>query len=139
MGAPSKSSSSRALINIDVPELQPAIDFYEAAVGMQLERVLDDDVAELTYGSSIIYLLCKADGSGATPGIATSAVLRVTGRPCTSTSSSTTSTKPWPARPPQAPSAKASVSIGGAPKCVTFSDPFGHGFCLIEFAGDRYE
>ena len=24
-------------------------------------------------------------------------------------------------------------------KCVTFSDPFGHGFCLIEFAGDTYE
>ena len=24
-------------------------------------------------------------------------------------------------------------------KCVTFSDPFGHGFCLIEFAGDGYE
>ena len=24
-------------------------------------------------------------------------------------------------------------------KCVTFSDPFGHGFCLIEFGGDSYE
>jgi predicted enzyme related to lactoylglutathione lyase len=24
-------------------------------------------------------------------------------------------------------------------RCVTFSDPFGHGFCLIEFAGDGYE
>ena len=23
-------------------------------------------------------------------------------------------------------------------KCITFSDPFGHGFCLIEFAGDTY-
>ena len=23
-------------------------------------------------------------------------------------------------------------------KCVTFSDPFGHGFCLIEFAGGSY-
>ena len=24
-------------------------------------------------------------------------------------------------------------------KCVSFSDPFGHGFCSIEFAGDGYE
>ena len=24
-------------------------------------------------------------------------------------------------------------------KCVTFSDPFGHGFCVIEFANDGYE
>jgi predicted enzyme related to lactoylglutathione lyase len=23
-------------------------------------------------------------------------------------------------------------------KCITFSDPFGHGFCLIEFAGETY-
>jgi hypothetical protein len=48
MGVPSKSRSSRALINIDVPELQPAIDFYAAAVGLRIERVLYDDVAELT-------------------------------------------------------------------------------------------
>ncbi len=23
-------------------------------------------------------------------------------------------------------------------KCITFSDPFGHGFCLIEFTGETY-
>ena len=23
-------------------------------------------------------------------------------------------------------------------RCMTFSDPFGHGFCLIEFAGETY-
>jgi predicted enzyme related to lactoylglutathione lyase len=23
-------------------------------------------------------------------------------------------------------------------KCITFSDPFGHGFCLIEFEGETY-
>jgi predicted enzyme related to lactoylglutathione lyase len=23
-------------------------------------------------------------------------------------------------------------------KCITFSDPFGHGFCLIEFADETY-
>ena len=23
-------------------------------------------------------------------------------------------------------------------KCITFSDPFGHGFCLIEFEGEGY-
>ena len=23
-------------------------------------------------------------------------------------------------------------------KCITFSDPFGHGFCLIEFAAETY-
>ena len=23
-------------------------------------------------------------------------------------------------------------------RCITFSDPFGHGFCLIEFDGETY-
>jgi hypothetical protein len=55
--------SAGVLVNIDVPELQPAIDFYEAAVGAHFERSLDDDVAELTYGSSVIYLLRKPSES----------------------------------------------------------------------------
>jgi catechol 2,3-dioxygenase-like lactoylglutathione lyase family enzyme len=49
----------RIVINIDVPELASAIDFYTAALGLQLSRVLDDDVAELAGASSTIYLLAK--------------------------------------------------------------------------------
>ena len=54
------------LVNIDVPELHAAIAFYEAAVGVKLKRLLDGDVAELEYGSSLLYLLCKPAKSQAT-------------------------------------------------------------------------
>lgn len=130
--------STRVIVNIDVPELQPAIDFYRAAVGAHLLRLLDDDVAELSYGSSLLYLLCKRDGSGATP---TGAARRFE--------------RHWtPVHVDfvvdDVDSAVARATAAGATreseridwrgsKCVTFSDPFGHGFCLIEFAADSYE
>lgn len=51
------------LINIDVPDLEPAIDYYSNAFGLKLNRMLDDDVAELTGASSTIYLLKKDEDS----------------------------------------------------------------------------
>ena len=139
MDVPSKSSSSRALINIDVPELQPAIDFYTAAVGVRLERVLDDDVAELTYGSSVIYLLCKPNGSGATP---KNSHVRGFGRHWTPVHVDfvVDDIDQAVARASAAGAKRESERIDWrGSKCVTFSDPFGHGFCLIEFARGSYE
>jgi predicted lactoylglutathione lyase len=40
--------STAIIINIDVPELAPAIRFYTAALGLTHCRTLDDDTAELT-------------------------------------------------------------------------------------------
>lgn len=54
----------KVLVNIDVPELAPAIEFYCAALGLQLNRIIDGDVAELTGGSCLIYLLEKPPDHG---------------------------------------------------------------------------
>jgi predicted enzyme related to lactoylglutathione lyase len=131
--------SARVLVNIDVPELQAAIDFYEAAVGARFKRVLDDDVAELAYGSSAIYLLRKPAESQPTP---------VGGQ-------ARAFTRHWTpvhvdfvvadldravARAVAAGAVRESDCIEWrGSRCVTLSDPFGHGFCLIEFAGTEYE
>jgi predicted enzyme related to lactoylglutathione lyase len=126
------------LVNIDVPELQPAIDFYEAAVGLRFSRFLDDDVAELVYGSSMLYLLRKPTASRATPvdggrdfarhwtPVHVDFVVADLDRAV--------------ARAREAGATRESDCIEWrGSKCVTFSDPFGHGFCLIELAGDGYE
>ena len=55
------------VVNIDVPELKPAIEFYVAAVDAKVARLLDDDVAELRYGSSTLCLLMKPSGSAPHP------------------------------------------------------------------------
>lgn len=129
----------RTLINIDVPELASAIEFYRAAFGLKLNRTMDDDVAELTGASSVIYLLLKPAGS--IPG-RTLSEPRQFSRHWTPVhldfvvEDLVTATR-------QALAAGANresdcVEWNGS-KCVTFSDPFGHGFCLIEFAGETYD
>jgi predicted enzyme related to lactoylglutathione lyase len=131
--------SARILVNVDVPELGPAVDFYQAAVGARFKRFLDDDVAELEYGSSIMYLLRKPQASRPTPA-------RVQSRDFA---------RHWTpvhvdfvvadldravARAAAAGATRESECIAWrGSRCVTFADPFGHGFCLIEFSGDGYE
>ena len=38
----------KTLINIDVPDLQAASTFYQAALGLTQNRMLDDDAVELS-------------------------------------------------------------------------------------------
>lgn len=53
----------RTIVNIDVPELRHAIEFYTAALDLKLSRIIDGDVAELTGASSMVYLLENAGGT----------------------------------------------------------------------------
>lgn len=126
------------VINIDVPELSSAIAFYCAALGLEHSRTLDDDVAELKGASSTIYLLQKPSGSNSSGAV--SAARRYS--------------RHW--TPVHIDfvvenievAAKRALGAGAiresecvewrGSKCITFSDPFGHGFCLIEFAGETY-
>jgi predicted enzyme related to lactoylglutathione lyase len=57
------------LINIDVPNLERAIRFYEAAVGLTLHRRLFADTVAEMHGAPIpIYLLQQAEGTAPFPG-----------------------------------------------------------------------
>lgn len=129
----------RVIVNIDVPELAPAVDFYCAALGLRLNRLIEDDVAELAGASCLIYLLRNAAGSS--PGSTVPAVRDYS--------------RHWTpmhidfvvddvheaarrARDAGATQESECVEWKGS-KCITFSDPFGHGFCVIEFAGETYD
>ncbi|MNZ59305.1 Glyoxalase-like domain protein [compost metagenome] len=128
----------RVIVNIDVPELAPAIDFYSAALGLQQSRILDDDVAELTGASSTIYLLRHSAGS----------------RPVHPLPLQRQYARHWtPVHldfvvDDLAEAARRALAAGASQesecvdwkgsKCITFADPFGHGFCLIEFAEETY-
>ena len=128
----------RVIVNIDVPNLAPAIDFYCNALGLKLNRIIDEDVAELIGASSVIYLLQNSAGSRPVSKLplvrdysrhwtpvhmdfvvddVTKAAQRVLGAGATQ--------------------ASECIEWKGS-KCITFSDPFGNGFCIIEFARDTY-
>lgn len=132
-------TAMRTIVNIDVPELAPAIRFYAAAFGLNLNRIIDDDVAELTGASSVIYLLQNPEDSGP---VGTLPVKRQYTRHWTPVHMDFVVANVIEA-------AKRAIAAGAiqesecivwrGSKCITFSDPFGHGFCLIEFEEDTYD
>ncbi|QEA39634.1 VOC family protein [Pistricoccus aurantiacus] len=128
----------RILVNIDVPDLAPAIAFYTAALGLTHSRTLDEDVAELTGASSVIYLLKTPSGSKAA---STLSERRTYSRHWTPVHLDfvVEDTEEATERALGAGANRESeYTEWRGSKCVTFSDPFGHGFCLIEFAEETY-
>lgn len=129
----------RILVNIDVPALAPAIAFYTVALDLKLTRILDDDVAELSGAASPIYLLAHADGS----------------EPADSVREPRRYARHWtPVHmdfvvDDLEDAASRAIAAGArqeseciewrGSRCITFSDPFGHGFCLIAFAATTYD
>lgn len=129
-----------ALINIDVPDLQAAIRFYQHGLGLQLGRMLfSGTVAEMTGASSPIYLLLKAPGS----------------RPPAQASGTRDYGRHWTpvhvdlvvddlaAAVARAQAAGATLEAGPNSfawgRLAAFSDPFGHGFCLLQWSGAGYD
>lgn len=127
------------IINIDVPELAAAVRFYTAALGLTHARTLDDDVAELTGAAATIYLLCKPAGSVA---VRTPAITRDFARHWTPVHFDLV-VDDVDAAAARALAAGARQETGHVDwrgsRCVSFSDPFGHGFCLIAFARGTYD
>lgn len=128
----------KLLVNIDVPDLDKGVVFYEAALGLTHTRTIDDDVAELAGASCMVYLLEKAAGSPTSPSAAST---RQYARHWTPVHIDFVVDR--------IEEAVERALLAGAQQesgyvewmrstCVTFSDPFGNGFCLIQFAGDTY-
>jgi predicted enzyme related to lactoylglutathione lyase len=128
----------KVIVNIDVPQLAPAIAFYTAALDLQLSRILDDDVAELTGASSVIYLLQNRAGSRP---IASLPLVRDYARHWTPVHLDFVVDDIDEAA--RRAAGAGAVQQGDCvewrgSKCITFADPFGHGFCLIAFTAETY-
>lgn len=127
------------LANIDVDDLGRAADFYCSALELTVGRRFGDSAIELVGASSAIYLLKHAAGTPA----------------ASSTSHRRDFARHWtPVHldfvVPDIESAVARAQNAGARlegevrthkwgQIAVFADPFGHGFCLIEFLGRGYD
>lgn len=126
------------IINIDVPELGPAIDFYHAALGLGLSRLIDDDVAELSGALVPIYLLAKVPSTVPASTIEETRQYRRHWTPV-HIDFVVDDLEQAAQRAIDAGAVKeGECVVWRSSRCVTFSDPFGHGFCLIEFSGENY-
>jgi lactoylglutathione lyase len=127
------------LINIDVDDLERAEAFYVAAFGLSPGRQLGPDVVELLGASSPLYLLHKASGTAPAPGTAQRRDYRRHWSPVhldfvvddiEAAAQRVLAAGAVPEQP------VADFAWG---RLATFADPFGHGFCLVQFTGRGYD
>jgi catechol 2,3-dioxygenase-like lactoylglutathione lyase family enzyme len=127
------------LINIDVPDLDAAERFYTSALGLTAARRFDDDIVELTGCEVPIYLIRKSAGSAIGP---KGGDFRRYDRHWTPVHPDF-SVGDFDLAVAQALAAGA-VQEGETLELpygrqAMFADPFGNGFCLIEFNDRGYD
>ena len=127
------------LANIDVDDVARGVDFYCSALGLRVGRRFGDAAVELLGASAPIYLLHKAAGS---PAFALAQEARRYARHWTPVHLDFVVPDVVDAVA-QACSAGATlegeVRTHGWGRIALLADPFGHGFCLIEFVGRGYD
>jgi len=125
------------LINIDVPDVARAERFYGEAFGLTPSRRFGADGVELTGWASPVYLLAKAEG---TTGAADQP--RRYGRHWSPVHLDVV-VDDLEAALARAVAAGATpegeIRTGAWGRIVTLADPFGHGFCLIQFLARGYD
>ncbi len=125
------------LINIDVPDLGEAVAFYTRALGLAVTRRLGAEAVELGGLPVRIYLLQKPSGS-----IGAARDPRHYDRHWTPVHIDVV-VDDIEAALAQAVAAGAhaetDIRVAAYGKIAILSDPFGHGFCLIEFLGRGYD
>jgi len=130
----------RLLVNIDVDDLERAIQFYTTALGLRLaRRLFDGSVAEMLGAASPIYLMAKPAGTRASPG---SSLVRDYRRHWTPVHLDF-AVDDLPAAVARAVAAGAKldgeIQSFGWGRQATLSDPFGHGFCVLQFSSRGYD
>ena len=127
----------KQLVNIDVPDLASAEVFYARAFGLRAARRFGADVIEMLGGTAPVYLLKKAaDTAGAGD-------------------SARTYERHWmpvhldivvdELEPALARALAAGAMQEGEVReaawgrIVQIADPFGHGWCLLQFTGRGYD
>jgi predicted enzyme related to lactoylglutathione lyase len=125
------------LVNIDVPNLAEAIAFYGAAFGLTVTRRIGPEAAELSGWLIRLYLLQKPAGS-----LGAGADVRRYERHWTPVHLDVV-VDDVEAAVIRAVAARAlietPVRVEDWGKIAVLADPFGHGFCLIQFVGRGYD
>lgn len=127
------------LVNIDVNDLERGIAFYRDAFELRVGRRFGDAGVELVGGSSAIYLLAKPEGSSPT---AFSGDRRRYARHWSPVHLDFV-VADVDAAVRKAVAAGATLEEPAADtkwgRIAMLADPFGHGFCLLQFVGRGYD
>jgi predicted enzyme related to lactoylglutathione lyase len=128
------------LINIDVDDLERAVDFYTNALGLTVgRRIKTFGAVELLGASSRIYLLEREGGTAPSPDARASRDYQRHWTPV----HLDFVVDDLDAAIERAQSAGATLEVKTEPEAwgrlAIMADPFGHGFCLVQFLGRGYD
>jgi predicted enzyme related to lactoylglutathione lyase len=133
------------LANIDVDDLQKAIEFYQSAFGLKVGRRFGANGVEMLGSTAPIYLLVKAAGTEPTAARApkaSKADVRRYDRHWTPVHLDfvVDDLEPAVQRALDAGARlEAPISTSSWGKLALMADPFGHGFCFVQFLGRGYD
>ena len=129
----------RLLLNIDVPDLAAGERFYVDALGLTVARRLGDDIVELTGCDAPIYLIAKPAGSAIGPN---GGDFRRYNRHWTPVHLDVVVDHLEPAldRALQAGLVQETDIRETDWGCIVrLADPWGHGWCLLQFVNRGYD
>lgn len=127
------------LVNVDVDDLGRGVDFYTRAFGLRVARRLGKSVVELLGAATPIYLIEKPGGSAAASGLSQRRDYARHWTPVhldfvvQDISAAVTRAQDAGAR------LEVDVRTENWGHIAHLADPFGHGFCLIQFLGRGYD
>jgi len=127
------------LVNVDVDDLEKAVRFYSAAFGLRIGRRFGAVGVEMLGSSAPIYLLVKEAG---TPAADTTSQVRSYARHWTPTHLDFVVEEIEGAvREAVRAGARLEKPIATHRwgKLALMADPFGHGFCFVQFLGRGYD
>ena len=127
----------KLLLNVDVPDLAEAQRFYIDAFGLEPARRFGNDAIELLGAQAPVYLLHKPAGSNAAADAARGYARHWTPLHCDVVVDDLDSAL---ARAIAAGALQEGATRDTAwGRIVQLADPFGHGWCLIEFSEAGYD
>lgn len=130
---------ARLIVNVDVDDLDRAVRFYTSALGLRVGRRFTGGGIELVGAEAPIYLLVAAGGTPPFPGAATPRDYRRHWTPVHLDFA--VDDIEAAVRQAEAAGARVEVPIEQHQwgKMAVLADPFGHGFCLLQFQGRGYD
>jgi lactoylglutathione lyase len=123
----------RLIVNVDVDDLERGVQFYTRAFGLRLARRHGDDVAELEGGGAPLFLLRKGAGTAPHAGASAPRQYRRHWTPV-HLDFGVRHLEPAVAAAEAAGARReGDIEEHDWGRIAYFSDPFGHGFCLVTY------
>ena len=128
------------VVNVDVDDLEKAIEFYTTALGLRPgRRLFEGSVAEMLGGTTTIHLLSKPSGSTAVPNAALSREYKRHWTPVHLDFEVHDVSAAVERAIRAGAKLEGEIQSFAWGRLATMSDPFGHGFCVLQFLGNDYD